>query len=127
MTEESRYENPPDVPPAEVSEGVVAVYDAIEDVLGRRKHHGEVSLRMIVGAVLSERRRHLTESRVEWGLRVACDLEECDPPHIDDGKVWQITKPPRGVDVDLSMNGHKTRIVTRRVESGEWTVVEEVT
>lgn len=52
---------------------------------------------------------------VEYGWRLDCATEGCDPPHDDDGQVVAAESRPERA---MTINGHATVVVRRRI--GPW-------
>lgn len=64
------------------------------------------------------------ETRTEWGLRLDCTLNGCDPPHADNGRVFSFeVEIPRGYDGGYWVNSHKCRLVSRTVTYSTWVSV----
>lgn len=55
---------------------------------------------------------------VEWGLRLDCEKQGCDPPHRDNGRVTDVsrTRP----DHDLVINNHAATLVSRSIRYLPW-------
>jgi hypothetical protein len=62
--------------------------------------------------------------RIEWGLRLDCTKNGCEPPHSDDGRVFPhnqgmgtpTTRPKKAYPI----NSHATTIVTRTIVETPW-------
>jgi hypothetical protein len=59
----------------------------------------------------------------EWGRRIDCAKNGCNPPHADDGWVSDLPphwpKPP-DASLDCVINNHATTWVKRTVTYGDW-------
>lgn len=53
---------------------------------------------------------------VEWGLRVNCEKQGCDPKHADDGEVTPRPEKP----TTRTVNGHAADLVQRTVTITTW-------
>lgn len=62
----------------------------------------------------------------QWGARMSCALNGCDPVHTDDGRVF--FEPDRASAASLAaegVNGHASELVHRIVMFPEWQVATE--
>ena len=64
-------------------------------------------------------------SRTEYGLRVDCVRQGCDPFHDDNGRVVRITPESARTTVDPEVDGHAATVVRRRVRVSGWAPIEE--
>jgi hypothetical protein len=59
---------------------------------------------------------------IQWGYKIDCAAEGCNPVHSDDGDVFALTieRPDLVEGEHRSMNRHDVLVVTRLVVHGRW-------
>jgi hypothetical protein len=65
----------------------------------------------------------MSHERIEWGLRLDCSLQGCDPPHGDNGRVITFedeVPAPDGGPIGFSINNHAAVRVSRKVSFSSW-------
>ena len=61
----------------------------------------------------------MSETETQWGIRLDCAKQGCDPKHADDGHVVRTGPEPHP---DSTINNHACVVVTRTVTYTDWCV-----